>query len=218
MAIVIESATFTRTVGRQTSFVVDMPATRPDGDLYIFLGGMGNSVNWSVIPANWTELVFQGNTPAGCAAHHWLGDSEPATYTLSQNFAASWCVVYRISGFKASAPINTFGSTGITDTNVPLAPVTTTLANCLILAGITVDAKRVNGTPTTTDASGSSSDVESEVDQIGYGACHFTQVLSGTIPSNLFTHASNQTAAVTIAIAPDTSVPLDRRGDTFFAL
>jgi len=219
MALVIESDTFSRNTADSTTLVVTMPSTRPDADLYIFIGGLHGDTGWGSIPAHWTEIVTDSHaTQVRSTAYSWLGDSEPTSYTLTQNSEESWGVVYRITGHGLENPINVSGSDSGNETNTPSVSVTTTLDNCLVLAMATVYSRRVNSVPATEDAGGATSDVELDFNQVGYGLYHFTQVTAGATPIGNFTNSVAGTAALTVAIGPNTAVPSDERGYTFFGI
>lgn len=111
MAIVRESATLSSGTENNVC-TVNMPATRPDGDLYIcFL--CKDDTNNVTDPAGWNELV-NGDVGTGSGYIGWrIGSSEPATYSWTHGGGSeSWngCVI-RYSGVNASTP---FGSQTIT--------------------------------------------------------------------------------------------------------
>lgn len=222
MAMILESATLSRSADAETSIVVSMPSTRPDDDLYVFIGGLvGFNNSWTNVPSNWTEIVYeiQGGVSVSTTAYFWRGDSEPATYSLTQDNNEAWGLVYRISGASLNFPIHSFAVETKIDTNVESLSVTTTVNNCLILATTSVDNPRVNDTPDIQDAQGATSDVSDNVNQVGYGAYHFTQVAKGATPVEAFTHAGNAyLVLLTLAIAPETAVPIAERGFTFFGI
>ncbi len=107
MAIVVESVTMTQNTSNTVNLVFDMPATRPDGDLYLLLFGM-DGISSPVRPAGWTQLLSDA-APIGQVysnVSYRVGSSEPATYTFTHGSQQSRAVVLRISG--AGTPLLTF--------------------------------------------------------------------------------------------------------------
>jgi hypothetical protein len=111
MAIVRESATLSSNTENNVC-TVNMPSTRPDGDLYICLLCKDDTSNVTD-PAGWNEIV-NGDVGTGAGYIGWrFGSSEPATYSFTHSGSSeSWNgVVIRYSGVKPTTP---FGSQTIT--------------------------------------------------------------------------------------------------------
>jgi hypothetical protein len=145
----IESVTYTAD-DADTTPDFDMPATRPDGDLYVvLLGTTGTAVPTL---ADWTLIEAGGGATAGgaCYAGFRVGSSEPASYAFAgaNNLAVSMYVL-RFSGFNAANPIN--DSAIVTGNGGPSGPdspaITTTVDNSLVLAFGNLDQGGASTTP-----------------------------------------------------------------------
>lgn len=106
MAVVLESITTIDYNSLSNSITVNMPVTRPDGDLYVlFLGKDDNQEG--ITFTGWTQLDYRADagTHSGYIFYR-IGSSEPASYTSStwvDNEPAGGCVA-RFSG--AGTPIS----------------------------------------------------------------------------------------------------------------
>jgi hypothetical protein len=141
----IESTTVTIEYQYSSSFVVDMPSYRPDGDLYIAQIAFDDDNYIPSHPSGWTLIAIQDNGETGAVdvslANYWkIGDSEPSTYTWTLGTSRKWIgAVYRISDFNSDDPIHAFNTNSGTG-QYPTAPsVSTTIDNCLILRSIAAD-------------------------------------------------------------------------------
>ena len=88
--------------------MVNMPPTRPDGDLYVAQIAQEGGAQITSIPRGWTELTNRsmgGNTRL---ATYWkIGSSEPATYTWGSDSGKKQIgAIHRLSGIDTSSPIN----------------------------------------------------------------------------------------------------------------
>lgn len=124
---VVESVTESATTTAGTSHIVNMPATRPDGDLYIVVHDIGSTAaTWT--HTGWTELLDEG-VANGLAIAYRVGSSEPASYTFTTSAnTRSADAVYRISGAEApgtQAPEIGTTATGTSTTPDPPAAVMT---------------------------------------------------------------------------------------------
>jgi hypothetical protein len=132
----IASATETFQNSNSTSFTMNMPATRPAGDLYIAVmcydgdqgdgSGGSNAGNTISTPSGWTKYANRN----GHAAYYKIGTdqgggNESASYAFtgdSENWAGS---IIRVTGFNPSDPINT-SSVGHSNSNAqPVFPAVT---------------------------------------------------------------------------------------------
>lgn len=118
-----------------TSFVMNMPTTRPAGDLYIALIAKDGTGTVTDSSGTWTEYADNdaggGNTREHAA--YWKigtdqgGGNEASTYTFTSGSSVQWAgVIIRIKGFNAGSPISgsagrTFGATDV----VPQFPAVT---------------------------------------------------------------------------------------------
>lgn len=199
---VIESSTVSSGDGGTTLTVV-MPATRPDGDLYIAFCMKDDDPDWSGIPGNWTS-IHTDNEGAGSPRYHawwWIGSSEPATYTLTSDDERAISVVVRISGADSINPIHLTGITTGSSSNASAPDITTTLKVTLVLRAMALDGKAVTGTPATTLEMGSSGG--DSTNRVGYAV----SAADGPNPAGAtgtaqFTHNSDTWVSATIAIKP----------------
>lgn len=120
-----------------TNFTMDMPSTRPAGDLYIALmchdgsngsgspGGTGG--NTISTPTGWTKYA----DVQGFAAYYKVGTdegsgNEASTYTWSGNSEKWGGVIIRITGFDDGDPISGTPGIGYSTSNaIPVFPATT---------------------------------------------------------------------------------------------
>jgi hypothetical protein len=140
---IIESTTVTIEGNSVATVTFDMPATRPDNDLYVLFVSKDDQFGCSELNTvhGWTNIQ-QGDGPANeyvnGSAWYKVGSSEPASYTFDFDSADSETaifVVYRISGADATTPINVSGINEQSPTLSPNAPtITTTEHECLIFA------------------------------------------------------------------------------------
>jgi len=108
MAIVRESVTLS--AGSENNVcTLNMPATRPDGDLYIAIICKDDD-NLLTDPAGWNEVLNSAGTAGFTAAAYFgwrVGSSEPATYSFTHAGATEdWNgAVIRYSGVDTSVPL-----------------------------------------------------------------------------------------------------------------
>ncbi len=96
-----------------TTFAMNMPTSRPAGDLYIAIMGHNGTVTVTP-PAGWTELADNdagGGNTRELAAYYKIGTdqgggNESASYTWTGSGAEQWTgVIMRIKGFDNANPI-----------------------------------------------------------------------------------------------------------------
>jgi hypothetical protein len=117
-----EDVTESSTPTASTSHIVNMPATRPDGQLYIHIGATGSTAaTWT--QTGWTELLDEGLANSLTIAYR-LGSSEPASYTFTTSAVTrSADMVYRISGAENPATIPpAIGTTATATSTTPDPP------------------------------------------------------------------------------------------------
>lgn len=121
------------------NFTLNMPSTRPDGDLYVAFLITDSPVNTQIQDqASWKLLrKVEGNADAIWVGYR-KGASEPASYTFtSTGNAEEWSgAVVRVTGANAGAPIHiaelSNGGAG-TSAAPPLPSLPVTLGQCLAL-------------------------------------------------------------------------------------
>jgi hypothetical protein len=118
---VVQDVTESATTTAGTSHVVTMPATRPDGQLYILISDVGSTAaTWDTAGGAWTELLDEGVANGLHIAYRW-GASEPASYTFTTSAATrSADMVYRLAG--AENPATTPPQIGTTATGTSATP------------------------------------------------------------------------------------------------
>ncbi|RKY10123.1 MAG: hypothetical protein DRP66_00455 [Planctomycetota bacterium] len=199
----LESTTISKETGGSSNFVMSMPATRPDGDLYLAQIAQEGGASISSIPGGWTEITDSNRSNSIRLATYWkIGSSEPATYTWSGSSSKKWLgAIHRISGINTGSPINASGD-GTGDSSSPTAPsVTTTVDDGLILRmyGAEGDEQKSSYWPSGTtaifqdDSSGS----------VVSAAAYEYEVSAGSTGTGAFSmNGSKKWVAATVAIAP----------------
>ncbi|MCB9821308.1 hypothetical protein H6798_02120 [Candidatus Nomurabacteria bacterium] len=149
----VEDSIETLQNSNSTSFTMDMPTTRPAGDLYIAVmcydgdsgdgTGGSNSGNTISTPSGWTKYANRN----GHAAYYKIGTdagggNEAASYTFSGNSEKWGGVIMRITNFDSSDPIS--GTPGVGHSNsaspTPVFPaVTPDTDNTLIIRAVGAD-------------------------------------------------------------------------------
>lgn len=207
---------FESTINRQavsTTLTFNMPATRPDGDLFLALGFKDDDPAWTNIPSNWTEL-FQ-ETDGGqvrLGAWWWTGDNEPASYTLNQDNEVATAIVIRIDGANLNGPIDVFAVDNGSGSNQLAPAATVNVADTLVIRAIAVDRDDVTGTqPTEIAANGGGG-----ANDVGDGSSFEDGPGSGSTGTAQFTHANDEFASATICIAPFIAFISDDLSDVIF--
>lgn len=210
---VVESfTTFVDNAG--TAKTVNMPATRPDGDLYVMVIGVDRANNVADTPAGWTFLLSTGTDAGNNPVVHvfWrVGDSEPATYDVDAN-KSSDCSggVWRISGANIFYPINSYAvndnETAATTQDSP--SVTTDENNTTLLLGIYPYRKDTTANPGTLDGTNLKTDTNA-TSQFAHDAGPETAGASGTSTWTFGSNTNNNgNPAFTIAINPASGTPV----------
>jgi hypothetical protein len=135
------------TAGASTTFTMNLPATRPAGDLYLAIighDGTGFGIN-PPAGGNWTEYADTGEH----AAYWKIGENKSAgneqasyVWTKTTGGTEEWAgVIIRVTGFDSADPISGTPTTNSTTSNTsPTAPsVTPDVDNTLILRAVGVD-------------------------------------------------------------------------------
>jgi hypothetical protein len=121
-----------------TTLSFDMPATRPDNDLYIVLIGKDDDPTFSL--TGWTQIQSGNGSSSDFIrfkAFYRIGSSEPASYSTTIDSETYIAVVFRITGADTSSPIDISGVLDHGQTLTPSAPsVTTTVNNTLTIHAV----------------------------------------------------------------------------------
>lgn len=136
----VASATNTALSTTSTSFAMNMPATRPSGDLYIAIiaHDVSGTTGFSSTPAGWTQLA---DTREHAVFWHTGGVSEPATYSWTKNGnAVQWAgVILRIKDAQASPTFTTTTQNSSADATPTYPAVTPTSQGSLLLRSASWD-------------------------------------------------------------------------------
>ena len=118
-----------RTLANSSTFTMDMPATRPAGDLYVAVmchdGSDGGLMN---PPSGWTEYAdLQGHAAYWKIGTDAGGGNEAASYSWTGYGKEEWAgVIMRVTGFDSTSPISGTPGTGSSSTSTrPVFPATT---------------------------------------------------------------------------------------------
>jgi hypothetical protein len=192
--VVPESTTTTELT--DASFVFNMPATRPDGDLYI-LFATTDDPNAFTAPAGWNTAETDPTTFYAWVAWR-IGSSEPATYTLEGNPDAGLATVMRLSGADATSPINQSDfDVDSSGTSITAPAVTPTVDDTLIVRLYLSDGGVISAVPATTWFD------ENNSDSLGHAGSYEAGPASGQSSGTASaTQASDNWGAATLAIAP----------------
>jgi hypothetical protein len=219
----------TETAGSGTSTTVNMPSTRPDGDLYICVGHKDDDQEFTIpTPAadHWTEIAsVSDGTQVRSMAWWWEGASEPASYAITHDSEITHFEIIRISGADTTTPIDTFHAVGSSGANAQVQHNSTTNAKCLILACASVDRDGVDHapedgdwpvfyTPLTTGGAGGANDVGWGLAYGGHEASGDPHI--GTDNPN-WEHGTDEYALIWIAIKTG-AVASDMAASLSFAL
>jgi len=201
---VFESKTLTEFDTETTSPTFDMPATRPDDDLYIALLYADGNSSYSSPPGNWTSFysVTPGAEGPRIAGYWWIGDTEPATYSITSGNEKQAGVIVRLSGTHLTDPVDVVGTdSGNTGATNQFAPdITTTVDLTLVLRVLGADNVFVTA-PTTSIQNGATAGPGG----VGYGASRETGPNpAGVTGTAQFSHSSAKWSSGTFSIkGPD---------------
>lgn len=200
-APVVESATLSKLTSNGDTLTVDMPATRPDGDLYVVILGKDSAEAWVTIPGKWNSILEHNGDEATTriGAWWWRGDSEPASYLVEFSNDQVFSVVYHLSGAHVRDPIDASGGGGASGSNQSAPAVTTGIDDCLLIRGIITSAFReVTATQPIEDFKGELQTSSGG----GYGASHDVVAVAGDSGAKQFTHGSGKPSTLSVAIRP----------------
>ena len=194
---VVESVTISTFAGLPSSFTVDMPATRPDGDLYLCVVCSLDENEFGTVDASWNSIATEGGgVPSHPRIHawQWVGSSEPSSYTVNLDAHSSgMAIIYRISGQHAS-PIDDSGTNhGGPTTAFNSVAVTTTTNATLLVVGSAADTGSILTIPFIEDAKG-------EANGTYYGFSHQNIRATGTTESGETTLNLSTYSTISIAI------------------
>jgi len=199
MAISFTSLTLNEQTGNSTTLTVNMPAVRPDGDLFIAICFKDDDPAWTGIPSNWIE-IFQVTDGAQCRLGAWwfVGDAEPASYSLTMDSEIGVATVLRIAGARLDAPIDDFDTDTQSSIDATSPASDTTIADTLVIRAAVVDRDAITATQATERTKGGGGGAA----DVGYGVSTAIQASIGTTGTSVFTNASDEWVAATIVIAP----------------
>lgn len=182
-----------------TTLTVNMPATRPDGDLFVCIAMKDDDPAWTSIPSNWNE-IFQvpDGTQCRLGAWWWVGDGEPSSYSLSQDNETAEAVVLRIDGANLAVPIDDFDTNTGSSTDAVAPESTVTQADTLVIRAAVVDRDAITATPVTELTKGGGGGAA----DVGWGVSRENGPASGGTGTAAFTNATDEWVAATIVIAP----------------
>lgn len=200
VAPTVSDTTVNAQISNSTTLTVNMPTTRPDGDFFLCISFKDDDPAWTGIPSNWTE-IFQEADPTNIrlGAWYWIGDNEPASYTLTMDSEIGTAIVLRIDGARLDNPIDDFDLAEGSGAN-QLAPASdVTVDDTLVIRCIALDKDAVTASqPTTLTVGGGDGAAD-----VGHGV---SRELGPTAPASTgtsqFTHAVDEFVAATIVIAP----------------
>lgn len=200
---VVESTT--GTTGNSATATFTMPATRPDGDIYIGVIHTDGPRTFSGVDAGWTSIVGPVQNDCTLQMWWWVGASEPASYTVTISSSERYHTeVWRISGADTTTPINVSGSSTGTSTTATAPDVTTTGDATLVLRSAAADRVTISATPATEAYKGVTPGTTSGV---GYGgSSEDGPSPAGATGTADFTVAESETwATATVAIQAEPS-------------
>ena len=182
-----------------TTLTVDMPATRPDGDFFLAICFKDDNPAWTDIPPNWTEIFQTPDvTNVRLGAWWWVGDGEPASYSLTMDSEIATSVVVRIDGANLQVPIDDFDTATGSSTNALAPESTVTQADTLVIRAAAVDRDDITGTQATELAKGGLGGAN----DVGHGVSAENGPASGGTGTAEFTNDTDEWVAGTIVIAP----------------
>lgn len=197
---VFESSTLSLNAANATTLTVDMPATRPDGDLYLFVAGKDGGDDFTGIDASWTEIHSLDNA-ANHRLHAWfkIGSGEPASYALTTDSQESWGIVIRISATAGTLGINADGIVTFNGVDQSAPDITTTQDETLVIRIMNLDTDIVTATPVTEIVATSTSG--GGAGSVSIGASRETGPNpAGATGTAQFTHVSDDGETSTIAV------------------
>ncbi len=199
----VPTVTFTENAqtGNTTSLAVNMPATRPDGDLFIAICMKDDNVDWTGMPDKWHNLFTRSDpTNVRMNAWWWVGDDEPASYTLTMDSENATAVVLRVLGARLDNPLNGLVpsiSTGF-GTNALAPDFTVNVADMLVIRCAVVDRDGITATPDTEVTSGGAGGSSA----IGWGISRLDgPAIDTAVGTAAFTNASDEWVTATFGIA-----------------
>jgi hypothetical protein len=146
---VVVSVTPTGQDGNSLTFTMNMPATRPQGDLFIaFVASDANQASFTE-PGNWNVVEEDATGPPPFAIYWWVGGpTEPSSYDVVGGTAQEWSgAIYHITGADTSSPIDAETAKSVATSNTPTAPtLTPTVNDALVIAFVCIDTDFWDGT------------------------------------------------------------------------
>lgn len=212
MVASVTSTTVNASTG--TTLTVNMPATRPDGDLFVCIAMKDDDPSWTSIPSNWTELFqITDGTQCKMGAWWWIGDSEPASYSLTMDSEVAEAVVLRIDGANLAVPIDDFDTTTGSSTDATSPESVVTQADTLVIRCAVVDRDAITATPATELTKGGGGGAA----DVGWGVSWELGPASGGTGTAAFANATDEWVAGTIVIAPFVAFTASNLSDVVFS-
>ncbi len=196
---VVASTTVNEQTTASTTLTVNMPETRPEGDLFACFAFKDDDPAWTSIPSNWTEIFQIDQGTAGPRLGLWMwegGPTEPTSYALGQDNEIAASVVLRITGSDAASPLDTFGTDTGSSANADAPDVTVGVPNTLVLRACAVDTDAVTATQATERAKGGGG----AAGDVGYGVSTDDGPASGGTGTKQFTHSTDTWVTATVTI------------------
>lgn len=144
-------ASSTESSGSGTSTTVDMPVTRPDGDIFCAIGVKDDNDAWSSIDAAWGTAVFDiaSGAVVRLAMWAWKGASEPASYSIGHDNELTNFTILRLTGGNADDIIGAFATATGDGVQATAPEATPANSNTLALRIFGVDRSAISNLPVT---------------------------------------------------------------------
>ena len=206
----VTSTTVTEISANDATPTFNMPTTRPDGDLFIFIAGKDDDPVYTSIPTHWTAIASGDGGTSGpfIASYWWTGSSEPASYTIGSDSEAHAGTILHILGSEvdlSGTPVNPIDSNSINgsgnSSNGTAPAITIQTTDALVIRAIAVDNDEVTVTPTTELYAGGSNNGAGGNGHAGFGASYEDgPTISTSTGTAAFTHAADTWASLTIGV------------------
>ena len=147
-------ASSTESSGSGTSTTVNMPATRPDDDIFIAIGSKDDDNAWSSVPGAWGAAVLdigQGTGEHRLTLWAWKGATEPASYGISHDNEITEFTILRLTGGDENDIIEASGSNTGDSAQATAPDITPTNSNTLALRVFGCDRRTFSNLPATVE-------------------------------------------------------------------
>lgn len=220
---VIQGQQSTSLTTNGTNFTMNMPSTRPAGDLYVALMCKDGSNSNQITPPSgggWTEIT--GSDVQGFGAYYKIGanisgGNEAASYTWVGATSEQWYgTIVRISGIDTTTPINTSTVTSSSSNATPTYPAITPTANKTLIIraeGNDTDAPSATAWVPSGHTKISSGGTGGGTDDCGFTSAYLNESPASGVAVAAAAHGdtsvSDDYGAVSIAINPASSAAPD---------